>query len=190
MRLALTGGIACGKSTAAAIFAKLGFNVVSADALAHDVLNDPATAPALRATFGNDVFDAAGSPLRPAIAARVFADTAARAALEAILHPEVNRRWLALTNATPDARWLVEIPLLFEKGLEKFFKISVCIRCTQQRQLERMATRGLSTEQALARIAAQLPLDEKVRRANHCISNDGSTAFLEKQIRFLAFHFL
>jgi dephospho-CoA kinase len=186
MRIALTGGIACGKSAASAIFASLGFSVISTDALAHQVLAAPETAPALREAFGAEIFAPDGTPSRPALAAHVFASAAARARLEAILHPEVHRRWLAACDAAPDRRWLIEIPLLFEKNLETRFDFSVCVHCTLPVQLKRMATRGLTAAQSHARIAAQLPLDEKIRRADCCLFNEGSLAFLELQARRLA----
>ena len=133
------------------------------------------------ALFGRDAIGADGKPDRPAIARIVFADKAALAALEAELHPRVQARRQAIMATEPHARWAVEIPLLFEKNLDADFDLTVCVHCSPRTQLARLEARGLPPEQAFARMKAQLPVEEKVRRATLAAFNEGDPAFLEAQ---------
>ncbi|MDR2845142.1 MAG: dephospho-CoA kinase [Puniceicoccales bacterium] len=182
MRIALTGGIACGKTTAAAVFAKHGCATLSTDALAHAVLDSAPVAAQLRTRYGTGVFAPDGTVSRRALGEIVFADGTEKDWLENLVHPEVNRRWQARLAAEPGADWLVEIPLLFEKKLETGFDFTVCVHATQETQLRRMASRGWDAQQAQSRLQAQWPLEEKVRRADFCLFNEGSLLFLEQQI--------
>ncbi|MDR2980972.1 MAG: dephospho-CoA kinase [Puniceicoccales bacterium] len=189
MRIGLTGGIACGKSTVAQLFAKHGAKVVSTDQLAHEILESPAVAPQVRIRFGETVFHADGTVNRPALGKIVFADAGAKKWLEALLHPLVREGWTGQVNASPGALWVVEIPLLFENSLETEFNLTVCVACTQQTQLTRMVKRGLDLKQAQSRLRAQWPLEEKVRRSNCCLFNEGDLLFLERQILLLLSRF-
>ncbi|MDR2863784.1 MAG: dephospho-CoA kinase [Puniceicoccales bacterium] len=185
MRIALTGGIACGKSTAAALFAKHGCAVISTDAITHEVLNDPAMLAPLGKQFGAGILLPGGSINRRVLSQIVFADPQARAALEALVHPEINRRWRERMERASAPLRLVEIPLLFEKKLEQEFNKSICVHCTRETQLSRMASRGLSAEEAQDRLDAQWPVEEKLRRAHFCLFNEGNLLFLEQQILIL-----
>ena len=213
MKVALTGGIACGKSLLSKFLNELGVETLDADDVVHTLLPDPEE--------------------RRRIAAEVFADPEKRRALEAKLHPVVKEKidtWLSLSpsgsgaqpqfsNGDPSAplgtrsarlgrdptgcdhpqgavtRLCVEkkgiriaiIPLLFEAHWEKNFDIICCVASSRETQIERMiATRGMSRAEAEARLAAQLPVEEKARRSHYVIHNDGkpeelkadATAFL------------
>ena len=181
MRLGLTGGIGCGKSTFGQLLAARGWRLIQTDLVARDILNTPEVAARVRALFGPGVMGPDGRPDRAALAAIVFADKGALASLEAELHPRVQAAWRARVAAEPNAPWVVEIPLLFEKNLEGFFDFTVCVHCSPQTQLARLAARGLPEDQATARMRAQLPLETKLSRADIAVFNDGSPEFLAAQ---------
>lgn len=181
MVIGLTGGIGCGKSTAAACFAELGFVVIDADRLARQVLESHVCVSQLRDRWGAACLDALGVPDRRWIGAKVFADPAERAFLESITHPEVARLRREAT-ADPSRDYVVEIPLLFEKDLAAGLTTVVVVACSDDVRRERLRVRGLSDEDISARIASQLSLVEKVKRANVVLWNDGEPAFLREQV--------
>lgn len=181
MRIGLTGGIGCGKTAAAAAFGRLGFRVISADRLAHEVLLAPQVLRAIQQRWGDEVLLENGLPDRKFIAARVFAYPTERAWLESLIHPAVQEAWqAAIADGSVD--WLVEIPLLFEKGWEGKFDKTVCLTTTRDHQIERLRERGWNEADLAAREAAQLPLAEKERRSTHVLRNDGSLADLEAAV--------
>ncbi|MGJ3243925.1 MAG: dephospho-CoA kinase [Opitutales bacterium] len=182
LTVGLTGGIGSGKSTVRRAFGAAGWLTADADALVRDCLaSDQAVLSSIREAFGHGVFQASGEVDRKALADRVFCDARALERLEAILHPRVRKRWQHLM-ARADRPVLVEIPLLFEKTLEPAFDLTVCVDCLAVRQLERLADRGLTPDQAKARMARQLPNAEKVRRADIVLSNNGTPTFLDRQV--------
>jgi dephospho-CoA kinase len=123
-------------------------------------------------------------PNRPWIAAKVFADEAERAFLESVTHPEVSRlRQAAVSD--PNQRYIVEIPLLFEKNLTAEFKAVVCVACSDAVRLQRLQGRGVEVGEAKRRIASQMPLDEKVKKSDYVLWNDGEASFLESQVQKL-----
>ncbi|MGF0068269.1 dephospho-CoA kinase [Candidatus Spyradosoma sp. SGI.093] len=191
MKAALTGGIGCGKSTALRAFRNHDCATVSADALGHEILSESSSAAFVVARFGAECAPA-GTVDRERLARVVFADPAARKELEDFIHPKIEAAWRERVRAAEERGedCVVEIPLLFEKNLEGAFDRTVCLVCSEAVQLERLEKRGLPRERALARIAAQLPIEEKARRADVCLFNDGSPEFLEKQIAIFAKNFL
>jgi len=185
MKLGLTGGIGCGKSTFGKLLAARGWRLVQTDLVAREILETPEMTAAVRELFGPGVVGSDGKPDRAAIGRLVFADKTALAALENRLHPQVRARWEALVASDPTARWAVEIPLLFEKNLDAPFDLTVCVHCSQAVQFARLAARGVPPEEAAARMQAQLPVSEKVRRASLAVFNEGSPAFLTAQADLL-----
>jgi dephospho-CoA kinase len=186
MRLGLTGGIGCGKSTFGKLLAERGWRLVQSDLVAREILEAPEMSARVAELFGPGVIGADGKPDREALGKIVFADKAALAALEAELHPRVRAHWKSLTASDPKARWVVEIPLLFEKSLDADFDLTVCVHCSHSTQLARLESRGLPPEPALARMKAQLPVEEKVRRATLAVFNEGSPDFLAQQADLLS----
>ena len=187
MRLALTGGIATGKSYVRARFDDLGVPTIDADALARDAIapGTPGLATAV-ARFGPGVLDPDGRANRAALAAIVFADDSARRDLEAIIHPVVRRAiddwYRTLDPATPFA--VAEIPLLYETGRDREFAAVVVAACDPERQVERLMARdGIDAGTARQRIAAQWPVEEKVRRAAYVVKTDGTHADTDAQVR-------
>jgi len=187
LRAALTGGIATGKSFCLARFAALGAAVIDADVLAREALS--ASTPGLSEVaerFGPGVLLPDGLLDRAALGRLVFHDRAARADLEAIVHPHVYRRisgWFAdLPSGTRIA--LADIPLLFETGHQHDFERVVVCACDPAEQFRRLVSRdGLPADEARARLAAQWPIAEKVKRADHVIRTDGTFADTEAQVR-------
>ena len=176
MQVALTGGIATGKSYCLGRFAALGVPTIDADQLAREAVapGSPGLA-AVTQRFGAHLVREDGTLDRAALARIVFSDRTARADLEAIVHPDVYRRireWFAqLPHGTPVA--IADIPLLFETGHEHDFDAVVVAACTPEKQLRRLVARdGLSETDARARLEAQSPIDEKVRRAHFVVRTD------------------
>ena len=189
LRVALTGGIATGKSYCLAQFAALRVPVIDADALAREAVA-PGTAGlrAVAARFGAGVLNADGSLDRSGLGRIVFADPRARAALEAIVHPEVYRRiqeWFA--NLRVAARFAIaDIPLVFETGHNHDYDQVVVAACHPDEQVRRMMARDrLDDRQARARIAAQWPIADKVQRADRVIWTDRGFAETDRQVREL-----
>lgn len=151
---------------------------------------DPAVREAIRGEFGPELFDGAGALRRPALRDLIFGDTGKRRALEAILHPPIRREWLRQaveTRQAPEEILLVDIPLLFETGAELFFDKVVVVACSALTQRQRlMENRHLSPPLAARMAAAQLPLEEKMRRADFVIWNEGRLEPLQAQARLLA----
>src|SRR3954470_8736037 len=186
LRVALTGGIATGKSYCLRHFSELGVPAVDADRLAREaVAPGSAGLRAVVARFGPEVLAADGALDRAALGRIVFDDSRERAALEAIIHPEVYRRikeWFAqLPAATPVA--LADIPLVFETGHNHDFDVVVVAACTPEEQVRRVVARdGLSEHDARARLSAQWPIEEKVKRATHVIWTDRGFGETDRQI--------
>ena len=178
LRIALTGGIATGKSYVARRLQAAGVPVVDADVLAREVVapGTPGLA-AIVARFGPEMLTPEGTLDRARLGRVVFSDPAARRDLEAIVHPAVRARIEAFFDALPEATPMAvaDIPLLYEGGRERQFDKVIVAACPREVQLARITSRDhLSREDALGRIDAQLPIDEKVRRADYVIDTSGS----------------
>jgi len=180
LRVALTGGIATGKSYVARRMRAAGVPVVDADVLAREAVA-PGT-PQLKAIaerFGTGVLGHDGALDRARLAGIVFADPGARQALEAIVHPAVraaiDQFYESLPEDTPFA--VADIPLLFETNRADAFDMIVVAACPPEMQVDRVVARdGVGREEALQRLAAQLPIAEKVGRADYVIDTSGSFA--------------
>ena len=194
MKIALTGGIACGKSLFAKFLRELGIHVVDADDVVHE-LEAPggAAVPPIVARFGASVLAPDGGIDRPALAACVFADSAARADLESILFPLV-RSALGQRASCPlhwdnghFARCTIHIiPLLFESHWEADYDILLCIASPVDLQIDRMMTsRGYSRAHAEARLAAQWPVAEKAARCHYTVMNDSTPEHLRDEAQRL-----
>ena len=185
MRVGLTGGVASGKSTVASILAELGAVVVDADLLAREVVapGTPGLA-AVVAEFGDGVLGADGSLDRPALGAVVFADEAARRRLEAIVHPLVRARGRELEEAAPPGAVVVhDIPLLAETGQAAGFDAVVVVDVPVETQVERMVSqRGMSREDAEARIAAQATREQRLAVATYVVDNTGTREDLRDRV--------
>ena len=181
MKVGLSGGIACGKSTVLGFFREAGWQTVDSDAVVRELLATDAEVKAqLRSRWGEAVFTD-GAVDRAAVAKRVFSNEGDLKWLEELLHPLVHESWLASIAQAPDANWLVEIPLLFEKRLETRFDLTVCVVSPPDVAADRMVARAYTEEQIEQRRKQQMPLEEKMELADYLISNAGSLEFLKQQ---------
>ncbi|MEN9841083.1 MAG: hypothetical protein RL376_883 [Verrucomicrobiota bacterium] len=187
MRIALTGGIGCGKSSAGRFFATAGFSVLDVDQIVKErVLTAPEVIDAAVARWGGAVLLADGRLDRGRVAQIVFAQVAERVWWESVVHPRVGQIWRGELAAAPEKQWVVEVPLLFEAGLEKGFDFVVCVGANERTQLNRAVARGLPPAQAEQRIASQLPLATKLQSSHAVLWNEGSPDFLRAQVESLA----
>ena len=187
VKVALTGGIATGKSYVLGQFRRRGLPCLDADALAHGVMAAGTEATtAIAARFGQEMLAPDGSVDRARLGPVVFADAAARRELEAIVHPAVHRAIAAGIRAfelTGDARLaIVDVPLLYETGSESKFDKVIVTECPPDVQMARLMDRGLTEPAARQRLAAQLPTHEKATRADFVIRTDGTFAETDSQV--------
>ena len=186
MRVALTGGIASGKSTVARLLADLGALVIDADQLARDVV-EPGTPGLERVVerFGRRVLTDDGHLDRPAVAAIVFKDVQARKDLEAIVHPLVYEASAqAEAGAEPGRLVVHDIPLLAESGRTEGFDAVIVVDTPAETQVARMVDdRGWTREDAEDRIAAQATREQRRSLATHVIDNSGTRQQLEARVR-------
>jgi dephospho-CoA kinase len=188
LRFGLTGGIASGKSTVSAMLRELGFAVLEADLIAHQLIEPgfPAYEEILQ-EFGGAIAGSGKEIDRAALAKIVFADSAKLRRLNAIVHPRVEKRIVSAfadleANGAPSAAF-VEAALIFEAGLDKKLDGVVVVWCKPEQQIERLVSRGLTEQEARRRIAAQLPVEEKLQRATVKIDCSGSLAETRRQVQ-------
>ena len=188
IRVALTGGIATGKSHVRLLFERLGVPTIDADVLARDaVARGTAGLRAVVDRFGAGVLDASGTLDRHKLAEVVFTDTAARKDLEAIVHPavrEATERFFASLDPAVHPFAIADIPLLYEVGRDKDFDGVIVTAVDPETQVRRVMERDGATEaEARQRLAAQMPIDEKVRRADYVITTSGTFDDTARQVR-------
>jgi dephospho-CoA kinase len=187
VRVALTGGIATGKSHVRARFERLGIPTVDADVLARDAVA-PGTAglAAVVRRFGADVCDADGTLNRRRVGAIVFDDPDARRDLEKIVHPyvrEMTEQWFGSLDPERVPFAVADIPLLFESQRDGDFDTVIVTACEPEVQLRRLMARdGLGEAEARQRIAAQWPLEKKIASADYVIRTDGTLDATDRQV--------
>jgi len=191
LRMGLTGGIASGKSAVAAMLREMGFLVIEADIVAHKLIDpgQPAHDEVLR-EFGADLADASGRIDRAKLASIVFADPAKLAKLNKIIHPRVEeivfRQFAEWERMGVRDAAFVEAALLVEAGLAQKLDGLVVTHCEPEQQLERLRARGMSEVEAKRRLAAQMPVGEKLRYATEKIDCSGTLEETRAQVRALA----
>lgn len=188
----LTGGVASGKSAAAAAFAALGVPVIDTDVIARDVVapGTPALAEIV-ATFGPQFLDAGGGLDRRRLRTHVFADPAARKRLEAILHPHIGAQTLAALERTVASYCILVVPLLVESGFARHVDRVLVVDCPEALQRERLAGRdGSSTREIEHMLAAQLSRAGRLQHADDVLYNAGSLDELHQQVQKLHAHYL
>lgn len=174
--LGLTGGIATGKSTVAKMIRKMRIPVICTDEIAHELTkkNSPVLKEILK-KFSPLVFNADKSLNRPALAKIVFSNPKQQKILEKILHPRIKKEVLREIQKMHTANCpliTIDVPLLFEAGWDKMCDFTLCVTAPQKLQIERLKKyRKMTRKEALARIKAQMPLKEKVKRADFVIEN-------------------
>jgi dephospho-CoA kinase len=184
--LGLTGGVGMGKSTAAEFLQALGAQVVDTDELARQLVapGQPALVE-IHKQFGGGIISPDGTLNRSGLAQIIFADSAARKKLEAILHPRIRECWLAqieMWRKDGCKLAVVVIPLLFETQAESQFDRIICVACSAAGQRKRLSERGWTPAQMRRRIAAQLPVEQKIARADFVVWTDGEMDSHARQI--------
>ena len=182
----LTGGVGMGKSTVAATLRAHSVMVVDTDDLARQLVQpgEPALAE-IHDHFGKAIVASDGQLRRDELSRIVFSDPAARQKLEAILHPRIRQAWLAQIEAwrqTGHPLAVVVIPLLFETRAESHFEKIICVACSPGAQTERLVARGWNADQIRNRIAAQLPVEEKIARSHFVIWTEGLLEVQHRQV--------
>lgn len=185
--LGLTGGIACGKSTISLTLKELGAVIVDGDVLSRELTAPGGRAlPAIRAAFGDGVFHPDGTLDRRALGAMVFADDAARDALDGIMQPllrEMIVECIAQARQQNAAVCVLDMPLLYEKELDGLCDRVWCTYIPRQTQLERLMARdGFTREEAEARLRSQLPAEEKAARADVVIDTSGPIQYTKESV--------
>jgi dephospho-CoA kinase len=183
--IGLTGGIGSGKSVVAARLAEHGAIVVDADRLAREVVAPGTEGLAdIVAAFGPGVLDDAGALDRPAMAKRVFGDETARRTLEGIIHPRVRSRTAELVAAAPQGSVIVnDVPLLVESKLAGLYELVIVVLASEPTRIDRLVrTRGMTEDEARARIRAQATDEQRRAVADVVIVNDGSLADLHARV--------
>jgi dephospho-CoA kinase len=188
--IGITGGISTGKSTFAKLLRdRLGARLFDADLAARQLVDrDPEVRQRLQAEFGPAILSSHGDLNRSALRAIVFADQGKKRALEQILHPRIRQQWAteAETSRKSGEIFLADIPLLYETKGETLCDRVVVVACSEEIQLQRLIARAhLAPKDAIAMIASQMPLPEKISRADHLIWNNGPLSVLEGQADIL-----
>lgn len=181
----LTGGIGSGKSTVARLLAARGAVILDADVFAREALaKGTAGFDHVVSLFGAGVVAPSGELDRAAIAARVFSDDVRRAELEAIVHPEVRRRIAEgiARESGGDRVVVVDSPLLIETGAHEGFPVLIVVTASEGTRVARLVARGMDEADARARLAAQMPLEDKAAAADVLLDNEGNEAELQAQV--------
>lgn len=184
-KLALTGGIACGKSLVAAYFGERGVAVCDTDKIGHKLLEPGQEAHReVVALFGKQFLDADGRIDRTQLGRTVFQDPDQLQKLNKIMHPRIEKRWRAwMQEKSRDGETVavIMIPLLFEIGADQGWDSIICVVSPPEEQVQRLGARGLSREEALIRIKAQLANKIKSEKADYTLMNDGTREALKEQ---------
>jgi len=183
----LTGGIACGKTSALERFNHLGWAVVSADSLVAEILaTNSEVKENIRQRWGEVGFDSFGNIDKSAIGRIVFNKDSERKWIQSLLHPLVRSLWTSFIQSCSSKKCLVELPLLFENNLHTQFTCVVTMYASNSIIYQRLLQRGLSLEEANARMSSQLPIAQKVNRADFVLWGGGTNEFLNRQVDALA----
>ena len=186
MLVGLTGSFGSGKSSVLECFRELGAAVVDSDTAVADAYSSNVGFLAeLRGKFGEEIFDLHGKVDRKALGERVFCNSEELKWLEDALHPLVRESRLKQMEQNHKGLWIAEIPLLFEKNLEKEVDRSISVVCSYSLRVNRLKNRGFSPDEVEARKSKQLPQTQKISRADFVILNDGSFEFLKRQVKHL-----
>lgn len=181
MLCGLTGGIGCGKSTVLGILRSEGLKVLESDQIVHELLTEIDAIEFVREEVGVAAI-VGGAVDRKALAEIVFKNEEKLRLLENFLHPKVFASIEKSVSEAKDAIWIVEIPVLFERGYENRFDKTICVGSSKDVQFKRLMGLGYTEADVNARLASQMPLDRKLEKADYVIWNDGSLEGLKMQV--------
>jgi len=179
----VTGGIAAGKSEAAAMFQSFGADVLSADDIAGEQLVKGASGyKAIVAKYGKEVLDDRGNLKKPVIAKRIFSDAKSRRWLESVLHPLVLEEISRRIKSSSKKVIAVDVPLLFENNIGDWFDLTVCIYVRREDALKRALSRGWTEKEFERRSAAQLTPEVKAEMSDVVITNGATLSVLRRKV--------
>ncbi len=191
LKIGITGGIGCGKSEVCRMLEQHGVPIIHADLVAREMMDtDEQIKSQIKGAFGNDVYQPDGKLDRKRFAAIIFNDEKARGTVDQIVHPQViqyQKNELEKLERSGKYKFAgVEAALIFEAGAEKQFDLMVVVATSEKRVIQRLMKRdGLSKEEIMKRIASQMPLAEKIKRADIVVRNDGSLDELNHEVKRL-----
>ncbi|NLB56614.1 MAG: dephospho-CoA kinase [Lentisphaerae bacterium] len=186
LRICVTGGIACGKSTVGNFLKKRGYHIVDADSVCHELQETPEIISRITSAFGDNLLTNDKKICRKILADIVFNDSDRLVTLNNIMHPAARK---AIDKIFDDNKKenkqmpIAIIPLVYEAGWEKDWDVIVCVAAPHSLQITRLQERGLSEKEAQKRIDSQMPLQKKMALADYVIFNSGTLKCLEEQIK-------
>lgn len=188
--IAITGGLSTGKSTFCGCLREIipAAKFFDADLATRSLTELPEVKQEILGQFGSEVFSATGDLNREKLRAIIFGDATKRRALEQILHPRIRRQWMAEAKIHRNSPhfFFADIPLLYETGGERWCERVVVVACSHKVQLARLAKRtSLKSSEAKRMINSQMPMEEKIKRADHVVWNNGDRATLMEQAKKL-----
>jgi dephospho-CoA kinase len=180
---ALTGNYGMGKTFVLEAFRELGAFTLNADAVVSGLLEDKAVLEKLRGVLGERAFAEGGRLDRKRVSDMIFGDDALRRSVEDILHPLVFKRIEEALRGVKAALAVIEVPVVFERGYEGRFARTIAVYTDEATALRRLKEAGIGREEALLRLRSQMPIEEKVKRADFAIDNGGTMEQTKKQVR-------
>ena len=183
----LTGNYGMGKSTVLPMFTKFGVITVDADKIVESLLEEKSVLGKIKELLGDRVFDKNGSLIKKKVTSLIFKNNALRHSLENILHPLVFKRvkdFLEKMNGKHKVA-MIEVPLLFERGYEDRFNRTITVHTKEEIALNRLEKDGVNREEAILRLKAQLPIEEKIKRADYVIDNNGTSKETMEQVEII-----
>ena len=179
----VTGGIACGKSTVCEKFGVLGWEVISTDSYAHNILSgDNEVTEKIVSRWGPKIKDPNGSIDKAELARVIFESSNERSWLEQLIHPEIRKGWTTFIETSDKSEFVVEVPLLFENNLHALFTKTISVHASATMQNTRLQERGLSDSDIQARLKSQMKTTDKANLADIVILTDGNPEFVDQQI--------
>ena len=180
MRIAITGNIASGKSTLASYLREKGYTVYDCDVISYELLKKGEVGHKLVTAAFDDILDEDGAIDKKALASIVFSGKEAIKRLNAIMHPLIKRRLLALAESTE--LFIIEVPLLFEVAWEDLFDKVVTVVTSEETIIARLVAKGYTTKEARARLASQMKPEDKIAKSDYVLYNDGDINSFKKVI--------
>lgn len=189
LRIAITGGLACGKSTVGDCLSKAGMAVRDADDIAHELMaRGSVVFEEVVRVFNRDILGSNGEIDRHRLGTKVFSNSRELQALNQIIHPEVKRSWIAWLEgrSIEGCRCAgVIVPLLYEIGESKGWDAVVCVYASERTQVQRLIGRGFLLDEIEKRLVSQMSISDKVRLADYVIINDGTVNLLRQQVKMV-----
>jgi len=184
----VTGGIACGKSTVCEKFGVLGWEVISTDSYAHNILSgDNEVTEKIVSRWGPKIKDPNGSIDKAELARVIFKSSNERSWLEQLVHPKIRKGWTTFIETSDKSEFVVEVPLLFENNLHALFTKTISVHASTTMQNTRLQGRGLSNFDIQSRLKSQMNTTEKGNLADFVIVTDGNPEFVDQQINQFLF---